>query len=232
MSFDYSSTAQSVVISTPAERNRVLRNTYALLALSLVPTVLGAAVGVYSGLAQTLTASPWITLAIFMFGSMGLMLMVEKNRNSSTGVAWLMAFTFFMGLMLSRIVARTLGYSNGGQLMMLAFGGTAVVFAGAAMVAGMVKKDLSSMGKFLTIGAWVLFAAIIANMIFQIPALTLTILVGIVLVFSMFLMYDLNKIMSGGETNYISATLNVYLDVYNIFSALLALIGIGGGSRD
>ena len=139
-----------------------------------------------------------------------------------------MAFTFFMGLMLSRIIARTLGFSNGGQLIMLAFGGTAIVFAGMAFVASTIKRDISGMGKFLMVGAWVVFAACIANMFFQIPALTLTILTVVVVLFSAFLMYDLNRIMTGGETNYISATLNVYLNVYNIFSALLSLLGIGG----
>ena len=213
MSFDYSPTPV-IVASTPAERNKVLRNTYALLSLSLVPTVIGAGVGVFTGAAQLLSASPWITLAIFLVGSMGLMYMVEKNRDSSAGVAWLMAFTFFMGLMLSRIIARTLGFSNGGQLIMLAFGGTAIVFAGMAFVASTIKRDISGMGKFLMVGAWVVFAACIANMFFQIPALTLTILTVVVVLFSAFLMYDLNRIMTGGETNYISATLNVYLNVY------------------
>jgi modulator of FtsH protease len=217
--------------TSAAERNTVLRQTYMLLAASLVPTILGAAIGVYTGLAQMMRFSPFISMAIFFAGAFGLMYMVQKNSHSSKGIVWLMAFTFFMGLMLSRIVAHTLGFKNGGEMIMLAFGGTAAIFAAMATVAGMIKRDLSGFGKFLMIGAVVLMVASIGGVFLQIPALSLTIIVGVLILFSAYLMYDLNQIMQGGETNYINATLNVYLDVYNIFTSLLSLIGIGG-SRD
>ena len=233
MSFDLNNNALAAeYVSTPAERNKVLRNTYALLGLSMIPTVIGAAAGVFFNLGLLMRASPMISMIVFLAGAFGLMYMVEKNRDRSAGVAWLMAFTLFMGVMLSMTLSRILGYKNGGELIMLAFGGTATVFVAMAAIASRVKSDLSGMHKFLMIGALVLFVAMIANIFLAIPALTLTILAAVVLLFSAFLMYDLNKIMTGGETNYISATLNVYLDIYNIFSALLQLLGIGGGSKD
>jgi modulator of FtsH protease len=142
-----------------------------------------------------------------------------------------MGFTFFMGLMLSQILSRTLGFKNGPEMIMLAFGGTAAIFGAMATIAGMIKRDLSGLGKFLMIGAVVLMVASIGAVFLKIPAFSLFIIVGVLILFSVYLMYDLNQIMQGGETNYISATLNVYLDVYNIFTSLLALIGIGG-SKD
>jgi modulator of FtsH protease len=233
MSFDLNNDVlANEYVSTPAERNRVLRDTYALLGLSMIPTVIGAAAGVFFNLGLLMRASPFVSLIVFMAGAYGLMYMVEKNRDNAKGVAWLMAFTLFMGVMLSMTLSRVLGFKNGTQLIMLAFGGTAVVFVGMAAIAARVKSDLSGMHKFLMIGFWVLLAAMIANIFLAIPALHLTILAAIVLLFSAFLMYDLNKIMTGGETNYISATLSVYLSIYNIFSALLQLLGIGGGSKD
>jgi modulator of FtsH protease len=218
-------------LSTPAQRNTVLRQTYTLLAASMVPTIVGAFIGVYFGLGQVLRASPFITLAVFLAGAFGLMYMVQKNSHSSAGVGWLLGFTFFMGLMLSQILSRTLGFKNGAEMIMLAFGGTATIFAAMATVAGMIKRDLSGMGKFLMVGVVVLMVASIGAVFLKIPALSLTIIVVALVLFSAYLMYDLNQIMQGGETNYINATLNVYLDVYNIFTSLLALIGIGG-SRD
>lgn len=230
MSFDLPLN-QSTTITTAAERNQVLRQTYTLLAASLIPTIAGAAIGVFTGLAQMMRFSPIMSMVIFFAGAFGLMYMVQKNSHSSKGVVWLMAFTFFMGLMLSQIVSRTLGFKNGGEMIMLAFGGTAAIFAAMATVAGMIKRDLSNFGKFLMIGAVVLMVASIGAVFLKIPALSLTIIVGVLILFSAYLMYDLNQIMQGGETNYISATLNVYLDVYNIFTSLLSLIGLGG-SRD
>lgn len=233
MSFDlHNNVLVGDYVSSPAERNRVLRNTYALLGLSMVPTVLGAAAGVFFNLGMLMRASPMITMLVFLAGAYGLMHMVQKNSDRASGVAWLMAFTLFMGVMLSMTLQRILGFKNGAELIMLAFGGTAVVFVGMAAIAARVKSDLSGMHKFLIIGAWVLIAAMVVNIFLNIPALTLTILAAVVLIFSAFLMYDLNQIMTGGETNYIRATLSVYLNVYNIFSALLQLLGIGGGSRD
>lgn len=210
-------------------RNRVLRNTYWLLALSLVPTVLGAMVGLSSGINQIMAASPGASAIIFLVGAFGLMFMVERNKNNSLGVALLLAFTFFMGLMLSRILGFVLGMSNGSQLIMLAFGGTAAVFGTMATIATTTKRDFSHLQKFLLIGVVLLIVASLANIFLQLPALMLTVSVMAVGIFSVLLLVDLQRVVNGGETNYISATLAVYLDVYNIFVNLLMLLGVFGG---
>jgi len=218
--------------ATEVVRNRVLRNTYWLLALSMIPTVLGAAVGMYSGLNQIMAASPGTTVIIFLAGAFGLMFAVEKNKENSLGVGLLLLFTFFMGLMLSRMLGFVLGMSNGTSLVMLAFGGTAIVFGTMATLASSIKRDLSGLSKFMFIGVVVLLVASLANIFLQIPALMLTVSVLAIVAFSAFMLIDLQRVMNGGETNYVSATLAIYLDVYNVFANLLALLGIFGGSRD
>ncbi len=210
-------------------RNRVLRNTYWLLALSLIPTVLGAALGLSSGMSQFMSASPGTSTLIFFVGAFGLMFLVERNKNSSLGVALLLGFTFFMGIMLSRMLGFVLGMGNGAQLIMLAFGGTAAVFGVMATIATTSKRDFTHLQKFLFIGAVLLIVAMLANMFLQIPALMLTLSVLAIGIFSAFLLIDLQRIVQGGETNYISATLAVYLDLYNVFVNLLMLLGIFGG---
>jgi len=218
--------------NSQAVRNQVLRNTYWLLALSLIPTVIGSAVGLYSGLNQVMAASPGMTTIIFLAGAFGLMFAVEKNKNSSLGVGLLMLFTFFMGIMLSRLLGFVLGMSNGSQLVMVAFGGTAAVFATMATLAGTIKRDLSGMQRWLFIGAVVILLAAVANIFLQMPALMLTVSVLAVGIFSAFMLVDLQRVVNGGETNYISATLAIYLSVYNVFANLLMLLGIFGGGRD
>ncbi len=213
-----------------ADRQRVLRNTYWLLALSLVPTVLGAWVGVATGLFALM--SPGISTLVFFVGAFGLMFVIEKTKDSATGVAALLAFTFFMGLMLSRMVGYVLGFKNGTSLVMTAFGGTAAVFFAMASLATVIKRDLSSMGKFLLVGAVILMVAGIANIFLQSSALMLTLLVMSLAIFSAFMLYDIKRVIDGGETNYITATLAIYLDIYNVFQSLLALLGIFGGDRD
>ncbi|WP_341669182.1 Bax inhibitor-1/YccA family protein [Alcaligenes sp. SDU_A2] len=213
-------------------RNRVLRNTYWLLALSMVPTVLGALLGLTSGINRVMGASPGLSAIVFLVGAFGLMFLVERNKNSSLGVALLMAFTFFMGIMLSRLLGFVLGMGNGSQLIMLAFGGTAAVFAAMATVASTSKRDFSGMQKFLFIGAVIILVAALANIFLQLPALMLTISVLAIGIFSAFLLVDLQRVINGGETNYVSATLAIYLDVYNIFSNLLVLLGVLGGDRE
>ncbi len=220
------------IASSQATQNRVLRNTYWLLALSLVPTVLGAMVGLTTGINAVMSASPGMSVVVFLVGAFGLMFLVERNKNNSLGVALLLAFTFFMGLMLSRLVGHILGFSNGAQLIMLAFGGTAVVFGAMASVASTTKRDFSHWQKFLFIGVILLIVASVANIFLQIPALVLTVSVLAIGIFSAFLLVDLQRIIRGGETNYISATLAVYLDLYNIFANLLMLLGIFGGDRE
>jgi modulator of FtsH protease len=212
------------------ERNRVLRNTYWLLALSLVPTVLGAWIGVQTGIMASLGMG--VSTIIFFVGAFGLMFAIEKFKNSGVGVALLLGFTFFMGLMLSRLLAAVLGFSNGTTLIMTAFGGTAAVFFAMASLATVIKRDLSNMGKFLFVGAIMLLVAGIINIFVQSSAFMVTIAVIAIGLFSAFMLYDLKRIIDGGETNYVSATLALYLDVYNVFQSLLALLGIFGGERE
>lgn len=214
------------------QRNRVMRNTYALLAVSLVPTIFGAFIGVQMNLAALMSKSPMITFMVFMGIAFGFMVMIERNKNSGTGVALLLGFTFFMGVMLSQILSFVLGKSNGASLIMLAFGGTAVIFGCMATIATVSKRDFSSMGKFLTVGVLVLLVAMVANIFLQMPALMLAVSVIAIGIFSAFMLVDVQRVINGGETNYISATLAIYLDVYNVFSNLLAIFGIMGGSKD
>ncbi len=216
-------------VTRQSARNRVMRNTYWLLALSLIPTVLGALVGLKTGINQIMSASPGMSAIIFLAGAFGLMLMVERNKNNTSGVAFLLAFTFFMGIMLSRMLGFVLGMGNGTQLIMLAFGGTAAVFGTMASIASTTKRDFSHLQKFLITGVILLIVASLANIFLQLPALMLTVSVMAIGIFSALLLIDLQRVVNGGETNYISATLAVYLDVYNIFVNLLMLLGIFGG---
>ncbi|MEW6369642.1 MAG: Bax inhibitor-1/YccA family protein [Pseudomonadota bacterium] len=210
-------------------RNKVLRNTFWLLALSMLPTVLGAFIGVSMQLPML---SGGMGFVIFLAIAFGFMFAIEKTKNSGVGVAVLLGFTFFMGLMLTPLLRHTLGYSNGGQLIMTAFGGTAVVLAVMASIATTSKRDFSAMGSWLFAGVIVLLLAGVANIFLQIPALTIVFSVLAIGIFSAFILYDVQRIVNGGETNYISAALAIYLDVYNIFSNLLALLGFAGGDRD
>ncbi len=148
------------------------------------------------------------------------------------GVALLLGFTFFMGLMLSRMLGAVLGLANGASLIALAFGGTAVIFVSMATLATTIKRDLSGMGKFLFVGVIMLLLAAFANIFLQLPGLMIAISLIAIAIFSAFMLYDVNRIVTGGETNYITATLALYLDVYNVFANLLALLGITGGSSD
>lgn len=214
-------------LASPQERNKVLRNTYWLLALSMVPTVLGAWIGVVTGIAAAM--SPMVSLVVFLVGAFGLMFAIEKTKNSAAGVPILLGFTFFMGLMLSRMVGMVLGLSNGAGLIMMAFAGTAVIFFGMAMLSSVIKRDLSSMGKWLFIGAVMLLIAGIANVFLKSSALMITLSVLAVGIFSAFILHDLKRVQDGHETNYITATLGVYLSLYNVFQSLLALFGIFGG---
>ncbi|MGX9696430.1 Bax inhibitor-1/YccA family protein [Janthinobacterium lividum] len=210
-------------------RHQVLRNTYWLLALSMIPTVLGAFIGVQMHLPMLTGGMGFI---IFMAVAFGFMYAIEKTKNSGLGVAVLLGFTFFMGLMLTPILTRTLGYSNGGMLIMTAFGGTATILAVMATIATVSKRDFSAMGKWLFAGVIVLILASVANIFLDLSALSIVISMVAIAIFSAYILYDVQQIINGGETNYISATLRIYLDVYNIFTSLLSLLGFAGGSRD
>ena len=212
------------------QRNRVLRNTYWLLALSMIPTVLGAWVGVATGITAPLTG--FLGIAVFLGGAFAFMFAIEKTKNSSAGVPVLLAFTFFMGLMLSRLIGTVLGLANGAGLIMTAFTGTGLIFFGMATLSTVIKRDLGNMGKFLFIGVIMLIVAGIANVFIQSGALMITLSVLAIGIFSAFILYDLKRVRDGEETNYITATLGVYLSLFNVFQSLLALLGIMGGERD
>lgn len=223
-------TTASTQVSSSTQ-HRVLRNTYALLALSMLPTIMGAWVGMQMQFAFFAT-SPIGSFLVFMGIAFGFMWAIERNKNSGLGVALLLGFTFFMGLMLSRILQVALGFSNGGSLIAMAAGGTGAIFFSLASIAATSKRDFSNMGKFLFIGMILLLVAMVANIFFQIPALSLTISAIAVALFSAYILYDINRIIQGGETNYISATLAIYLHIYNVFVNLLNLLMAFTGDRD
>ena len=217
-------------IPSEQERNRTLRNTYWLLAVSMLPTVLGAYLGVVTGLNQALSGG--LGLILFLAGVFGFIFAIERTKNSSTGVYVLLAFTFFMGIMLSRMIAMVLGFKNGAELVMTAFGGTAGVFFLMASLATVIKRDLSGMGKWLMVGAIVLMVGSIINIFVGSSVGMMVISVLAIGIFSAYMLYDVKRVIDGGETNYISATLALYLDIINVFQSLLALLGIFGGERE
>ena len=216
--------------SGAVERNKVLKNTYWLLALTMLPTVLGAWVGISTGLSYALSGG--LGLIVFLAGAFGFIYAIEKTKHSSKGIAVLMGFTFFMGLMLSRMIAMVLGFKNGTDLVMIAFGGTAGVFFLMASLATVIKRDLSGMGNWLFVGAIVLMVGGIINVFVGSTAGMMALSMLAIGIFSAFILYDLKRIIDGGETNYISATLGLYLSLFNVFQSLLALLGIFGGERD
>ena len=217
-------------VASAEERNKVLRNTYWLLALSLIPTVLGAWLGVKTGITSGLTGG--LGLIVFLGGAFGFLYAIQKTKDSAAGVAVLLGFTFFMGLMLSRLLAMVLGMKNGTGVVMTAFGGTAAVFFVMASLSTVIKRDISGMGKWLFAGALVIMVGAIINVFIGSTMGMLVISTLAIGIFSLYMLYDLKQIIDGGETNYISATLALYLDLFNVFQSLLALLGIFGGERD
>jgi modulator of FtsH protease len=223
------------VLNAPADfavrQNRVLRNTYLLLALSLIPTAIGAVIGTNLDL-SILRSNPMIGFFVIMAVFYGWIFAIEKNRDSGLGVGLLLGFTFFMGVLLGPLFQSILGFRNGAALIAMAAGGTAAVFFVMAGIATTTKRDLSGMGKFLAVGGIVLILAVIANVFFQSPVAHLTIVSLFVVFSTLVILWQINNIVRGGETNYVSATLTLYVSVYNLFTSLLQLLGIFGGDRD
>jgi modulator of FtsH protease len=215
-------------VTSLEQRNRVLRNTYWLLALSMVPTVLGAWIGVSTGITRSMGNG--MSAIVFLGGAFAFMFAIEKTKNSASGVPVLLAFTFFMGLMLSRLIGAVLGLANGAGLIMTAFTGTGLIFLGMATLSSVIKRDLSALAKFLFIGMMLVFVAALANIFLQSSALMITVSVLAIGIFSAFIMVDLRRVKDGQETNYITATLGVYLSLYNVFQSLLAILGIAGSN--
>jgi len=219
-------------ISTVETRNKVLRNTYMLLAISMIPTVFGAWLGIATGISAAMGARPGASFMLFMIVAFGLMFAIQRFRNSGVGVALLLGFTFFMGLMLSRMIGFTLGFSNGASLIMLAFGGTAVIFASMATIATVSKRSFAGLSSWLFMGVIILILASVANIFLHLPALMLTVSLLAIVIFSVYILFDVQRVVNGGETNYVTATLAIYLDLYNVFVNLLMLLGIFGGNRN
>lgn len=230
---DIRSTSSYSGITINAGRNQVLRNTYWLLALSLIPTVIGAVIGMAANIPMLMAGSPIMGTLLFFGIAFGLMWGIQRNQNSGVGVLLLLAFTFFMGLMLSQILSVALGMSHGGELIAMAGAATATIFFSLAMYTSVSKRDFSFMGNFLFAGLILLIVASLANMFFHIPAMAIAISAIGALIFTGFLLFDLSRIVNGGETNYITATLAVYLDIYNLFVSLLNILMIfTGNDRD
>lgn len=229
--YGFGNSAATASAGAVTVRNRVLRNTYWLLALSMIPTVLGAWIGVATGF-SFMAGSPGLSLILFLAIAFGFFFAIEKTKHSAMGVVLLLAFTFFMGLMLSRLIGSVLQFSNGPALIMYAFGGTAAVFGAMATIATVSKRDFSGLGKFLFVGVILLLLASVANIWLQLPSLMITVSVLAIGIFSAYILFDVQRVVNGGETNYITATLAIYLDIYNVFANLLALLGIFGGSRE
>jgi modulator of FtsH protease len=202
-----------------------------MLGLSMVPTVIGAMIGMSINFAFA-AASP----ILFAIGSLavifGLFFAISATRNSSMGVVLLLALTFVMGVLLGPILQVALSLSNGAELVGLAAGGTGIIFMTLAGIASTTKRDFSFMGNFLLIGIILLIVASLANLFFQIPALSLALSGVAVLLFSGFILYDVNRIVRGGETNYVMATLSLYISIYQLFVNLLQLLMAFAGNRE
>jgi modulator of FtsH protease len=219
--------SQALAIS----QHRVLRNTYMMLALTMIPTIIGALIGLstnFTFLAQYPILGPLVMFA----GMIGLLFAVTATRNSIWGIVLLLAFTFVAGWWLGPMLQYALQMQNGAQLVGLAAGGTAVAFFSLAGFATVTKKDFSFMGKFLFVGLILLIIASIANLFFQVPAASLTISAIAVMLFSAYILYDVSDIVHGGETNYVMATMRLYLDIYNLFIHLLNLLLAFAGQRE
>jgi modulator of FtsH protease len=219
----------SVAIEGGAQK--VLRNTYMLLGLSMVPTVIGALAGTSMNFAWA-AQHPIMFVIGVLAAEMGLMFAVQANRNNSLGVVFLLAFTGVMGLMLGPILQVAMHLRNGGEVVTLAAGGTGVIFMTLAGIATVSKKDFSFIGNFLMVGLILLLVASFANIFMHIPALALAMSGVAVLLFSGFILFDVSRIVQGGETNYVMATLAIYLDIYNLFVNLLQLLMALMGERD
>ena len=223
----------NIASNTPSAlaTSKVLRNTYALLGVSLFPTVIGALMGMSMNWGFA-ASSPILFMIMTLGGIFGMFFLIQKNKNSSLGVVFLLALTFLLGLMLGPILQVAFSLSNGGQIVSLAAGGTGAIFLVLAGIAQTSKRDFSFMGKFLMIGLIMLILASLVNMFFQIPAASLAISAIAVMIFSGFILYDVNRIVKGGETNYIMATLALYMNIYNLFVNLLYLLMALMGNRD
>jgi modulator of FtsH protease len=204
--------------------NRVIRNTYMLLSMTLLFAAVTAAASVALRLAHP-------GLIITLVGYFGLLFLTAKLRNSGWGIVSVFALTGFMGYTLGPIVSHYLGLPNGGQTVMTAMGGTAAIFLGLSGYALTTKKDFSFMGGFLMVGILVAFLAGLGAILFEIPALSLTVSAVFVLLMSGLILYETSNIIHGGETNYVMATVTLFVAIFNLFTSLLHLLGFMNSSE-
>ena len=198
--------------------NRVIRNTYLLLAMTLAFSALTAA-------ASMVLHAPYPGLVLTLVGYFGLLFLTARFRNSGLGVAFVFALTGFMGYTLGPILNAYLGLPNGGQLVMTAMGATAAVFLGLSGYAIASRKDFSFMGGFLVVGILTAFLAGLAAVFFEMPMLSLTVSAMFVLLMSGFILYETSNIVRGGETNYVMATVTLFVSIFNLFASLLHVLG-------
>jgi len=214
-----------------ATQSKVLRNTYALLGMTMIPTVIGAMVGINTNFSW-LATNPIMGVIGIMVAVYGMSWLVAKNSNNAAGVWLLFGFTFIMGMLLGPILQHALHLNNGGQLIGLAAGGTGISFLALSAIGSSTKRDFSFMGKFLTVGMVLVILAIVANLFFQVPVLSLTISAVVVLLMAGFILYEINQIVRGGQTNYVMATMSLYISLHNMFTNLLHLLMAFAGNRD
>src|SRR5689334_9529893 len=214
-------------VAIAPEAQKVLRNTYLLLALTMVPTVIGAWIGMAT--ASVITGNPILSFFVMLAAMIGLQFGIAHYRNSVIGIGLLLLLTGLLGWFIGPLLNHALAAQNGAQMVGYAAAGTGAVFFGMATIATVTRRDFSFMGKFLFVGMIALLLAMIANMFLQIPALALTISSLVIVVFSLFLLHDISRIVTGGETNYVMATTGVYISLLNIFTSLLSILT---GGRD
>ena len=212
------------------DAQKVLRNTYLLLALTMVPTIGGAFIGMATG--GIILQHPIIASLVMLAAVIGLQFAIVANRNSPIGIVLLLLMTGVLGWWIGPMLNYALALKNGAQLVGYAAGGTGLVLFAMATIATTTKRDFSFLGKFLFVGMIALIIAMFANMFFQIPALALALSTIAIVIFSLFLLHDLSRIVTGGETNYIVATTGVYISLLNIFVNLLNLLMALTGERD
>jgi modulator of FtsH protease len=206
--------------------NKLLRNTYMLLSMTLLFSAFTAGLSMFLNL-------PHPGMLITMVGYFGLLFLTQKLSNSAWGIVSVFALTGFMGMTLGPILSMYIhNISNGTELVMMALGGTGVIFLGLSAYALTSRKDFSFLGGFLMVGVLVAFLAGIGAAVFAIPALSLAVSAMFIMLMAGMILFQTSAMVNGGETNYVSATLAIYLDVYNVFANLLAILGITGGSRD
>ena len=203
--------------------NRVIRNTYMLLSMTLLFAAAAA------GLSMALKL-PHPGILITLVGYFGLLFAITKFRDSGLGVGLVFALTGFMGYTLGPIISHYLSLPNGGQTVMMAMGGTAAIFLGLSGYALTTRKDFSFMGGFLMVGILLAFLAGLAAIFFEIPALSLTVSATFVLLMSGLILYETSNIIHGGETNYVMATVSLFVSIFNLFTSLLHLLGVANSS--